>query len=383
MVKFLRMMNNQNTESSKFNELTIIFLVVAAVFILLTIFLAIAYLRLKKKYNIYISQTQAYVNSVNTERDNKINALNEQNSREIFAIREDCAEKVTQAKQEVDAAKKEIEDVKKEYQYKIRNITEKLLVQRADLEKKKEREILIDIMMTLYGYAGRLDRLEQQLSEEQIINRITKMSDDFKNSIDYTKSYLSNQISEMSTSLNKEIKLSELQQKLLYVKDTISNQIINTNDSLSRKINDMNANLSNSIKESDIQQRISYFGDQLSNKVDNMNNMIRETLNNSDFDRLDNRLDELINYFTDKDDYDGFACEFEAMKSRILYIYNEVDDIKSDVDDIKSEVDNIHSSISDKYEYDSLASHLSEIKDAVDDAVRAAEAAKDAIEYRS
>ena len=382
MVKFLRMMNNQNTESSKFNELTIIFLVVAAVFILLTIFLAIAYVRLKKKYNIYISQTQAYVNSVNTERDNIINALNEQNSREIFAIREDCAEKVTQAKQEVDAAKKEIEDVKKEYQYKIRNIIEKLLVQRADLEKKKEREILIDIMMTLYGYAGRLDRLEQQLSEEQIINRITKMSDDFNNSIDYTKSYLSNQISEMSASLNKEIKLSELQQKLLYVKDTISNQIINTNDSLSRKINDMNANLSNSIRESDIQQRISYFGDQLSNKVDNMNNMIRETLNNSDFDRLDNRLNRLIKYFTDEDDYDGFAYAFNEMKSQISDLNDYTYRINSNFDDIKSEVDQINRSISNEFDSDSISSYLREIKDAVDDAVKAARDARDAIEYR-
>lgn len=292
MVKFLRMMNNQNTESSKFNELTIIFLVVAAVFILLSILLIVAYVKLRKKYNFNISQTQAY-----------INATNEQKDRDISIITQNCA-------QEVAKVQNELAQVKQDCEAQIRQTKEEVNFQKASLEKKKEKEILVDVMMTLNGYAGRLDRLEKHLTEDKIIPRINQLFQDISQKINGMNDFLSRQLDEMNNSLSYSINNSELQQKIDNVRYSLERQIDNMNYSLTESINN--------------------------------------TLKNTNFDNIEEMLENIESQLTDEDDSDSFAYVLQDMKSSIDSIYFGIDDIKSAVDDAVSAAEGARDAIESK-----------------------------------
>ena len=286
------MMNNQNTESSKFNELTIIFLVVAAVFILLSILLIVAYVKLRKKYNFNISQTQAY-----------INATNEQKDRDISTITQNCA-------QEVAKVQNELAQVKQDCEAQIRQTKEEVNFQKASLEKKKEKEILVDVMMTLNGYAGRLDRLEKHLTEDKIIPRINQLFQDISQKINGMNDFLSRQLDEMNTSLSYSINNSELQQKIDNVRYSLERQIDNMNYSLEESINN--------------------------------------TLKNTNFANVEEMLENIESQLTDEDDSDSFAYVLQDMKSSIDSIYFGIDDIKSAVDDAVSAAEGARDAIESK-----------------------------------
>ena len=69
----------------------------------------------------------------------------------------------------------EIIFIKKNYESLIRQIREEIETQKEALSQMEEKELLINVMIALGGYAGRLERIEKQLKDDQIMEHVTHL----------------------------------------------------------------------------------------------------------------------------------------------------------------------------------------------------------------
>lgn len=94
---------------------------------------------LKKSNEKTVAQAQAAINSANAECDNHIKM-----------IQQDCAAQIRHVKEDIEK-RKEI------------------------LSQRKEKELLIDVMIALDGYGSRFERIEKYLTNDQISEKISQL----------------------------------------------------------------------------------------------------------------------------------------------------------------------------------------------------------------
>lgn len=236
--------------------------------------------------------------------------------------------------------------IRQECSQQIRQMQEYIETRKDILFKMSDKELLVNVMLALEGYSKRFERLEHDLSYNQITDKIEKMSSDVVKAVDSYEESLNSHIEDIHKAVSSKV-------------DDLN--IIN-------QINDIKTNTS-----------------AIENTVESLKNIIIEDSN--ELNSISSIVEDIQSDVGDIASNLSYYSRFDDLDSKIETISSEVSSVHSDVDDIKT-------SVSDKYSYDSLASSIdsissdvSSIRSDIDsimsvasDAKDAAESARDAIE---
>ena len=181
-----------------------------------------------------------------------------------------------------------ISSLHQEYAKKIQGIREEIESRKEILAKMDEKEMLANVLIALDSYGGRFERIEKQLSAEQII-------EDF----------------------NKEVK-------------TVTDQFSDLTVKLARQINVASCTISQSLSNSDQVKKI----ESISSDIDSIR---------SDIDSIRSEIDSISS------DTGSISSDVETIINRVssTYGYNTIDTIANSVEEIKSDIWSLKSTIED------------------------------------
>ena len=313
----------------------IVLIIVAAVMLFVI-------LNQRKRIAMITEQAQQEINTVQQNAEEKVRAanqacekekaeLNDRHAEEIQSILQNCELENRQAREH---AKEEIES------------------RRSVLSQMADKEMLINVMIALDGYGTRLDRIEKYFIENKIIEHTNRMFQSTTDKIDAVTKSLAGQLDEMHDSLENAFNESDFKNKIEYICAYMRELDSDTNE----KITEQTA-----ARFQDLEDKVDEMTKRLAYQIGGMNGTIEESLRGSDFK---NRVEDV------RKDLSDLAYDVNEIKSSVCdgcgtSIAEEINDIKSNVDSIKDSVDEVHSSVCDTYSYDSLASKIEDIKDAV------------------
>lgn len=150
-------------------------MILALVVVIVILSLIISSLR--KKNARIISQAQSDVASARAACENEKRVLNAKHAEEIDSIRLDCARQIQHVKEDIES-------------------------DREVLSKMNEKELITDVMIALNGYGNRLDRIEQNLADDQITERIIRLFQDVAVKINSSTNTLTEQIGDMKREIS-------------------------------------------------------------------------------------------------------------------------------------------------------------------------------------
>lgn len=132
---------------------------------------------LRKKNARIISQAQSDVASARATCENEKRVLNAKHAEEIDSIRLDCARQIQHVKEDIEN-------------------------DREVLFKMNEKELIANVMIALNGYGNRLDRIEQNLADDQITERIIRLFQDVAVKINNSTNTLTEQIDDIKREIS-------------------------------------------------------------------------------------------------------------------------------------------------------------------------------------
>lgn len=284
--------------------------------ILITILLMVIS-SLRKKMRKLSSQAEEDVKAARLHAESEIASAQKSAKSEIASIRTAC-ENEKQAMS--DKCNETINSIRKEYENQIRHVKEDIESNKATLSKMNEKDLLVNIMMALNGYAGRVDRIEQYFTDNPVVDQINRL-------------------------------------------------LVETTKAISDICDDTNESIQSSLNDSDIVT-----------KLDDIYSAIEDTksdLNDSD---IETKLDNIYSII---DDTRSDVCDtYNLCNGFGIYdIKDGIDSIQSKVDEIEYSIgqDRNYNSTS-FYSLDDIMSVVNEIKDIAESARDAAESAKDTVE---
>ena len=139
--------------------------------ILITILLMVIS-SLRKKMRKLSSQAEEDVKAARLHAESEIASAQKSAKSEIASIRTAC-ENEKQAMS--DKCNETINSIRKEYENQIRHVKEDIESNKATLSKMNEKDLLVNIMMALNGYAGRVDRIEQYFTDNPVVDQINRL----------------------------------------------------------------------------------------------------------------------------------------------------------------------------------------------------------------
>lgn len=242
--------------------------------------------------------------------------------RRVANMREQCQEEMGEL---ADRHSSELAEMRLRHERELQDLREHIESDRAVLLRKNDKDLLVDVVLALEGYGGRIARLEQSLDQGRVSARIDEMS-----------SAVSERINSMAITLEGEVKaLRESASQSMSELDV--SQVMQKLVSLDAAIGTANQSVI-----------------AVSEKVDVINGRTR--------------------------DYDSSVEELCSLLKGLDSVSYTISSISSEVSDIRSSVGNnrwgnsLHSSIDD------IELMLGGIESAANDAKSAAESAQSAIE---
>lgn len=186
--------------------------------VILVIILMMVISSLRKKIRKIKEQADEDVNTARLIAKSEVASAQKAAKSEIQSVRATCENEKRAIN---DKCNETIISIKKDCDRQIRHIKEDIENERATLSKMNEKEILIRIMLALNGYGNRLDRLEQNLKDDRVVDRINNLFEKTTTIISGVSDNLIEQIDIMNDSILRSIYDSSIINKL----DEISSAI--------------------------------------------------------------------------------------------------------------------------------------------------------------
>ena len=161
---------------------------------------------LKKKMRKTKEQADKDVSTVRLNADSKVALAQKAANTEIESMRVRCENEKRAIN---DKCNETVISIKKDCERQIQHIKEDIESERATLSKMNEKELLIRIMLALNGYGNRLDRLEQNLADDKVVDRINNLFEKTTTIISGVSDNLIEQIDIMNDSSAIKIEVSE------------------------------------------------------------------------------------------------------------------------------------------------------------------------------
>lgn len=165
------------------------------------------------------------ISSKNIEKERQIN------QDAILKITNDAENQILEERQ---IAAKKIADEKQRAADALQKQKETIEVQRSVLSSKSEKELIVDVLIALNGYASRLDRLETSLGYDIIQEKIDSFSDNLKTQLNGVNESIDKKLSK----LNVVSKLDSLEYEIRKMK----NKFFDDPFGLEVKIDDIHSN---------------------------------------------------------------------------------------------------------------------------------------------
>ena len=161
---------------------------------------------------------------LNQEHDRKIEVLNSQHEQEILDIKKSCEAQITQIKEYIEA-RKEL------------------------LKQMSEKDLLVDVLISLDGYGSRMQRLEQSLSSTEIVEKIKQMETEIFNAVQEYIIFMKTQMGEISRSTQSSSK--NLSEELNMQSDHLIKQLSRISETFKRQIHDSGIQIRNAYQSID------------------------------------------------------------------------------------------------------------------------------------
>lgn len=251
---------------------TVLFWITIVILLATSIAFSLLYLHEKKKRQIVLTS-----HIEDTER------LNKEHHVEIVTIKEQWCNEVTTIKEQW---QNEIASVRKECELEITRTKESIERRKETLQLLPEKEILIDIMLALSGYASRIERLETVLSHEQI----SKQMNDIAVSTASKMKEMSNDILEHLNEMN-----------------------------IVERINDLSSTIVSQIEQNDVAGEIT---------------------------DLRSETDDIKSIVGDIKDTLGCQYDFSSVCGMLDSMSSDISNVKSEISSVNSSIDSLQSSVS-------------------------------------
>ena len=116
---------------------------------------------------IYIKKEKAREAVEQEQHQQEITALQKEHQQELSALREEHQRHIEDLQEEYDSRIASIRDA---HLVELRKVREHIEERKEVLSAMEDRELLVNIMIALESYAGRMERLEEALRGNEIVN---------------------------------------------------------------------------------------------------------------------------------------------------------------------------------------------------------------------
>lgn len=151
---------------------------------------------------------------------------------EIAAAHKDCDQEVKELK--ISHAD-EIRSLVQDYENQIQQVRENIESSKETLSMMDEKELLVNVMLALDGYSGRFERLEEYLKDEQITEKISRMSQDVTAKINIVAGNLAKQVTDMNYTIRKRLNETDFNKRM----DSVSSDLRSIRTDLDRMRSDI------------------------------------------------------------------------------------------------------------------------------------------------